>query len=278
MRIEREPYYEPERIYSEVKAKVKQIKAKGENLDYISFVPDGEPTLDKNLGLELDMLKDLNIKTAVITNASLLWMDEVKADLAKADWVSLKVDAADEDVWHKTDRPHGNLNFQKVLEGMIDFAKSYKGNLVTETMLVEGLNDSTKHLEMISKQVSKIQPRKSYVLVPTRPPAEGDIFRATSEKLVEAAAIINNNSGTRVECITADDSEQGFFFTDNISEDLLNITSVHPIREEIVQHYIKLKKADNSILKDLLEEGKIIEYKFEGKKFYKRNLEFIKKK
>ena len=123
MQIQREDFYKPEDIYSEVKSKVDQLKENGEHLDYISFVPDGEPTLDKNLGIELNLIKNLNVKTAVITNASLLWMDEVKEDLSKADWVSVKIDAVNEDIWHGIDRPHGNLSHQKVLEGMIDFSK-----------------------------------------------------------------------------------------------------------------------------------------------------------
>ena len=263
MQIQREDFYKPEDIYSEVKSKVDQLKENGEHLDYISFVPDGEPTLDKNLGIELNLIKNLNVKTAVITNASLLWIDEVKEDLSKADWVSVKIDAVNEDIWHGIDRPHGNLSHQKVLEGMIDFSKSYKGTLVTETMLVSGLNDNTQHLESIAELISKINPQKSYILVPTRPPAENNICRASCESLIEAAGIINNISGVSVECITEDDTEQGFFFTDNIAEDLLNITSVHPIREDIINHYIKVKKADLSILKELINQNKITEYTYE---------------
>lgn len=278
MQTIRSEFYKSEEIFSQAKFKLDQLKANGEHVDYISFVPDGEPTLDKNLGVELNLLKNLNVKTAVITNASLLWMDEVKEDLSKADWVSVKIDAAWDDVWHGIDRPHGNLSLQKVLEGMIDFSKSYKGTLVTETMLISGLNDNTQHLESIAEQILKINPQKSYILVPTRPPAESNIYRATGESLIEAASIINSISNVNVECITEDDTEQGFFFTDNVAEDLLSITSVHPIKEEIIRYYIKVKKADFSILKELINQNKIIEYTYEGKRFYKKNLDVISNK
>jgi len=273
MSIKREEFYKPEDIFSEVKSKVDNLKKSGERLDYISFVPDGEPTLDKNLGTELKLLKELNLKTAVITNASLLWMDDVKNDLLQADWVSLNVDAVHEDIWHRIDRPHGRLSLIKVLDGMIDFAEMYKGTLVTETMLVSGFNDGTRHLQDIAKHISKIHPEKSYLLVPTRPPVEKKIFRADSKKLIEAAGTINNTCGIDVECITKDDSEQGFFFTDNITEDLLNITSVHPIREDIINHYFEVMNADSAILNQLIAQNKIIQYDFEGKRFYKKNLD-----
>ncbi|MEA4832804.1 MAG: radical SAM protein [Oscillospiraceae bacterium] len=272
MQIRREAFYEPEKIFSEVKTKVNQIRENGECLDYLSFVPDGEPTVDINLGVELDLLKSLNVKTAVITNASILWMDEVKADLLKADWVSVKVDAADEEAWRLIDRPHGSLSLQKILDSMIEFAKQYKGTLVTETMLVSGYNDGTRNLESIAKQIAEINPKKSYILVPTRPPAESNIRRATSEKLIEAAGLINNASGVSVECITQDDDEQGFFFTDNVADDLLSITSVHPVREDIIMHYIRIKNADVSILNELISQKKICEYTYEGKIFYRKVL------
>lgn len=176
-------------------------------------------------------------------------MDKVKEDLSKADWVSVKIDAVWDDVWHRINRPHGGLSLQKVLESMIDFSKSYKGNLVTETMLVSGYNDDPQHIKHIAKQILKINTHKSYILVSTRPPAESNVYRATGESLIESASIINSISGVNVECITEDDSEQGFFFTDNVSEDLLSITSVHPIKE------------------------KIIENTYEGKRFYKNNLD-----
>jgi wyosine [tRNA(Phe)-imidazoG37] synthetase (radical SAM superfamily) len=272
MRINRSEFYEPFEIYLQVQSKVNQLQENGKQLDYISFVPDGEPTLDKNLGTELDLIKNLNISTAVITNASPLWMDEVKKDLAKADWVSVKIDAVWDDVWHRIDRPHGGLSLKNILDSMIAFSKSYKGHLVTETMLVSGFNDDLRHIEGIAEQISKINPRKSYLLVPTRPPAEKDISRVTGEKLIQVAGIINSISGVDVECITTDDTEQGFFFTNNIVEDLLNITSVHPIREEIIKHYFKLVKADSSILQELIEQNKIIKCTYRGKTFYKKNL------
>jgi len=278
MTAKRSGFYKPENIYREVKSKINQLKDKGEHIDYITFVPDGEPTLDINLGMELGLMQSLGVKTAVITNASLLWQDEVKNDLLKADLVSVKIDAVFDDVWHQINRPHGALRLHKILDGIEAFAKIYRGVLVTETMLVEGINDSRRHMESIAEQIAKINPQKSYILVPTRPPAEKNIRRPGSEKLIEAAGIINAVSGVNVKCITADDDEQGFFFTDDVATDLLNITSVHPIREEIVNHYIKVKNKDNAILKKLINENRIIKYTFEGKIFYKKNLNLDNKK
>jgi len=97
METQRRPYYPPEEIFDEVTDKVEKSRELGMTIDYLTFVPDGEPTLDINLGREIDMLRSLGIRIAVISNASLIWDEDVQKELCKADWVSLKVDAIEGD-------------------------------------------------------------------------------------------------------------------------------------------------------------------------------------
>jgi wyosine [tRNA(Phe)-imidazoG37] synthetase (radical SAM superfamily) len=141
MRVERAAFYEPEEILRDVRGKVEKARRAGEAIDYLTFVPDGEPTLDLNLGRAIDLLKPLGIKIAVITNSSLMWHEDSREALMQADWVSLKVDAVREDIWRRVDRPHGTLQLASIQDGILGFAKTYTGHLVTETMLVEGIND-----------------------------------------------------------------------------------------------------------------------------------------
>mgnify|MGYP001339346780 CR=1 FL=1 len=273
MQIKRRAFFNPEDICEEVEGKLQQLKAENRHTDYFSFVADGEPTLDSNLGKTITRLKPYGIKIAVISNASLLWMDEVKEDLMNADWVSVSVDAAEEDVWRKIDRPHGALSHKQILEGIIEFSKGFKGTLVTETMLVEGVNDHDPCIEKIAEQLSLIGPSKAYLLVPTRPPAESYVKRASPASVSSAVQIISSLSGANVECITEDETEEGFFFTESVVEDLLSIASVHPVREDIVDRLLKKRKEEKSIITGLLEQGRLIEFMYEGKKFYSRNLQ-----
>jgi wyosine [tRNA(Phe)-imidazoG37] synthetase (radical SAM superfamily) len=273
MQIKRRAFYKPEDICREAEAKLKQLETENRRADYFSFVPDGEPTLDLNLGKTIMLLKPYGIKIAVITNASLLWMDEVKKDLMKADWVSVSVDAAQEDIWRRIDRPHGALDHKDILNGMIEFSKGYKGTLVTETMLVEGINDHEAGIEKIAEQLSSIQPSKAYLLVPTRPPAESSVKRASQGSLSNAVRIIRDVSGADVECITGDEKEEEFFFTEAIADDLLSIASVHPVREDIVDELLEKRKADKAIITELVAQGRLIEFIYEGRKFYRKNLQ-----
>ena len=273
MQIVRREFYSPENIVREVEQKVNQIHASGQSLDYLSFVPDGEPTLDINIGTEISLLKRLNISIAVITNASLLWQEEVRADLLAADWVSVKIDAVDEKVWRIVDRPHGALNIHQILGGIVTFAEQFKGSLVTETMLVHGVNDSTEDLIKLAGQLAIIKPAKAYLLVPTRPPAEQNIKRASTQKLLEAARLIRRLSKVPVEWITGDEREDGFYFTENVIDDLLSITAVHPLRAEIVDEILKKQEVDPGEVEALVRCGKLLEFWHEGKKFYRKNIQ-----
>lgn len=269
MQVMRDEFYTPEDICNEVEEKIKVLNAKGERVDYISLVPEGEPTLDKNLGKLIELLKQFNTRIAIITNASLLWMDEVKKDLLKADWVSLKIDAADRETWLRIDRPHGSLSIENILKGVKDFASNFKGRLVTETMLVKGINDSTKSIGMIGEYIAQIKPSKAYLLVPTRPPAESFVTRPDRERLKKAFAMVRDTACVEVECITEDEGES-FFLTDDIINDLLSIISVHPVREDVIERLLKEKKYSMDIIGNLIKQGIVEQFTYENRKFFRK--------
>ena len=105
MQSERREFYSPEKVSREVETQVDKALNRNEHINYLTFVPDGEPTLDINLGREIELLKPLGIKIAVISNASLMWREDVRSDLLEADWVSMKVDAVTETLWRRVNRP-----------------------------------------------------------------------------------------------------------------------------------------------------------------------------
>ena len=131
--------------------------------DYLTFVANGEPTLDINLGESIERLKEFGIPIAVITNASLLNATEVRNNLCKADWVSLKVDSADEKVWRAINRPHILLDFNTYKENLFLFAKEYRGSLNTETMLVKDVNDNALQIQDTADLIKQIKPTTSYL-------------------------------------------------------------------------------------------------------------------
>ena len=98
MQAERRAFYPPRQILQDVQDKVERTRKVTETVDYLTFVPDGEPTLDLNLGREIELLRPLGIKIAVITNSSLIWRKDVRETLMKADWVSLKANSVKQEI------------------------------------------------------------------------------------------------------------------------------------------------------------------------------------
>jgi wyosine [tRNA(Phe)-imidazoG37] synthetase (radical SAM superfamily) len=276
--VERRSFYKPERIFREVQRLVEKVEKGGEKIDYLTFVPDGEPTLDKSLGEEISLLKELGIRIAVITNASLIDRADVRRDLSIADLVSLKVDAFSENFWRLVDRPHSSLNYNHILDGMVKFAHEFKGDLITETMLIRGVNDDEKEISRVAEFLVNLKPVKSYVAIPTRPPAENWVKPASEDVINLAYQKFREKLGeNRVEYLIGYEGDS-FASTGDFVEDLMNITSVHPMREDALENFLKKANSDWSVVHNLIKKGKLIELEFEGKKFYMRKLSSRRKK
>jgi wyosine [tRNA(Phe)-imidazoG37] synthetase (radical SAM superfamily) len=268
MQTDRQAFYDPTYIYRDVQARLLRAKETTAQVDYITFVPDGEPTLDVNLGREITLLKSSGIPVGVITNSSLLYLEGVREELGKADWVSLKVDAVQDSVWRAVDRPHGSLALDQILDGILKFAATYRGKLVTETMLVRGLNDSPGCLEETAEFIGRLRPRTAYLSIPTRPPAEPDI-QAPDEAALNTGYQIFSRSIPRVEYLIGYEGNS-FAFTDDIEKDLLSITSVHPMRAEAVDALLSRAGRSRDVVSRLLARGDLAETKYQGHTFYLR--------
>ena len=270
MRVGRQTFYQAEEIAQNVKDKVRQAKEKGEPVDYLTFVPDGEPTLDINLGKEIELVKSLGLKIAVISNASLIWRDDVRQDLQKADWVSLKVDAVSRQIWRRINRPQKMLKLERILDGMNNFANIFKGKITTESMLIQGINDSGAEIEEVADFLAELKPDIAYLAIPTRPPAVRKVTAAT-EQVINMAYQIFSKRLSNVEYLIGYEGN-AFASTGNAKDDLLSITSVHPMREEAVAEFLKRAGTSWDNVQDLIENRSLVELEYQGKKFYIRKL------
>jgi wyosine [tRNA(Phe)-imidazoG37] synthetase (radical SAM superfamily) len=267
----RQNFYEPEKLVEDVENHLKKLD-KDHAPDFLTFVANGEPTLDINLGIEITLLKKLGIPIAVITNSSLIQDKHVQDDLMEANWVSVKVDSVAEAIWNKINRPLTVINFEKIIEGLLSFASNYKGKLNTETMLVEGINDSTGLLKQNASFIAKLNPQKAYLSIPTRPPALKDVKPVSEEKITEAWQIYQE-AGLTTELLTGfEGTDTGF--TGNAFDDILNITAVHPLREDTITKLLKQNKTSLSVINSLIAQELIKSINYKGKTYYVRNYHF----
>lgn len=268
MQLERRTFYEPEDIFRDVQKRVAKAKEASARVDYLTLVPDGEPTLDLNLGKEIQLLKTLGIPVGVITNSSLLWRDDVREELGKADWVSLKLDALREGIWRELNRPHPALRLSSILDGILAFAGAFVGKLVTETMLVRGLNDSDDCVREVAGFVQRLAPFRAYLSIPTRPPAKSSV-RAPDEELLNRAYQLFSDQVNGVEYLIGYEGND-FTFTGDIEQDLMGITAVHPMRKEAVDAFLARAGALWEVVDRLVARGDLVELEHDGHLFYLR--------
>lgn len=266
--IERRLFYEPKEILREVEQKVEQLNDQGDSIDYLAFVPDGEPTLDINLGREIELLKPLGIRIAVITNASLLWDEKVRSELYNADWISVKVDGFSAAVWRKVNSPHSALDHNIILKGINDLAEGYAGEFTTETMLIRGVNDHPGELGKIAYFLTELRPKKAYISIPTRPPAAEWVKPANGEAVNQAYRIFADRS-LDVEYLIGFEGN-AFASTGDAEADLLSITAVHPMREDSVRELLSTCNEDWGVVEGLIQRGELTRIRYQGANFYLR--------
>jgi wyosine [tRNA(Phe)-imidazoG37] synthetase (radical SAM superfamily) len=275
--VKRRSFYDPEDLVSAVSRRIQAARKMGERIDYATFVPDGEPTLDVNIGKEISLIRQTGVPVAVITNTSLLWLDSVRHDLLNADLVSFKLDAVSEEAWKRINRPYQNLRLDMILEGILRFAEVFKGKLLSETMIIK-CADCGRDLGRIAVFLSKLRNlSKAYVAVPIRPSAEKWVRPAGEEVVNNAFQVFEKELGLdRVECLV-DIEGYAFSHTGDVRTDLLGITSVHPMRLEAVKEFLQAAGGDWRVITQLLRENEIKCIEFEGNTYYMRKFSGKKK-
>jgi wyosine [tRNA(Phe)-imidazoG37] synthetase (radical SAM superfamily) len=132
-----------------------------------------------------------------------MYLEEVREELKAADAVLPSLDAGNPNLYRKINRPHPELTFERLVNGLISFRETYENMLWVEVMLVQGLNDNEEALKEIAGLLQQIQPDEVHIVQPTRPPVElwvkppddAAILRAQSI-LGEVATIILPAKGT----------------------------------------------------------------------------------
>jgi len=270
MRAERRAFHDSAAVFEEVERKIREARDRSEPVDFLTFVSDGEPTLDINLGKTIEALRPLGVKIGVISNASLIWQTGVRDALHRADWVSLKVDAVKEDLWRRVNRPHGSLDLDRILEGISLFSAAHQGEWTTETMLVRGVNDGDLEVERVARFISGLSSMRSYLSIPIRPPAVRSVERPEEGTMNKAYQIFREKS-IDVEYLIGYEGN-AFASTGDAESDLLGITSVHPMREDAVAQLLSRTGASWSLIEGLIAGGKLTKVEYDDTIFFVRRL------
>ncbi len=251
--MERREYCPTTQVVDEIQA---ALKASQGQVDFVTFMGEGEPTLASNLGDMVSQVKGFwEGGIGLITNGSLFFLPEVRTDVMGFDIISPTVSAGDEMTFRRLHRPHHLFTFNRMLEGLIELRRTFQGEIWAEVMLVRDINDSPESLENIRRTILSIGADRTFVTVPIRPPAEGrasapgpDVVRRALEILPGAVDMTGPEVGGFGAC-----SE------DPIAH-LLAIAANHPLREDQVVSILSSRFSGDDVataVKVLVDEKRL---------------------
>jgi len=189
---ERKEYVPTEEIIQEID-QVLAASAGGRPIDVFTLTAMGEPTLHSGLGKVIAHLKAKTDKpVAVLTNGTLFFDPQVRADLSGADIVIPSLDAARQESFERVNQPAKALNLEQIIEGLALFGREFSGEVWLEILLVKGLNDSLDDLLALQQAVRKIQPTRIQLNTVARPPMDGLAQPVTREKMAQAVEILSD--------------------------------------------------------------------------------------
>ncbi len=174
--------------FDELISELREWVASGGRSDYITCSGSGEPTLHIRFGDIISEIKRLtNIPVCLLTNGTLFSRPDVRAQAALADLVIPSLDAPNEDIFVRINRPADGCNFQEYLDGLRAFAGEYSGDLWLEIFLVPGINDDDETVNRLAEMAEEMKPDKIQLNTAVRPPAEGCVKAVPAERMSELA-------------------------------------------------------------------------------------------
>jgi len=257
-----------DKFFSETKIlkEIKEYLKTGVGVDFITFSGSGEPTLSRSIGRLIRKIKTMTtLPVAVLTNSTLLSRPGVRRELLGADVVVPSLDGATQEVFERINRPHRYLRAEKIIEGLVEFRKEFRGQIWLEVMLVKGVNDSPAHLKKIKEAVKKIRPDKIHLNTVVRPPAEDDARPLSPAQLNK----IKKYFGDKAEVVASFRRKDRRKAPVDIARSILAIVHRRPVTLEDLESSLGLTREELSLtLQGLIENKKVKQKKHHGRIYY----------
>ena len=242
-------------ILKDVKEGIKRY-----NFDVLTITANGEPTLYPYLDELIDELQKLNKKLLILSNSSTIFKPTIQNALKKLDIVKLSLDTANPKTFKKIDRPLKGIEIDKIIEGIKRFSKIYKGELIVEILVVQGINDKKEEFIKLNKVLNQINPTRVDISTIDRPPAY-DVEPVEYERLFELSKEIKNQHIFIASRKNLENKKESLS-----KEDILTTLKKRPFTESDIENIFD----DNSkkLFFELLENGVLKEKIVANSKFF----------
>ena len=231
------------------------LKEETSSIDHLSLSGSGEPTLHSQIRLVIEGIKAItSIPIAVISNGSLLYEEGVRQDLLLADIVLPSLDAVSSEVFMIINRPCSGIFIEKVIEGLGEFRKVYKGQIWLEILFCKDVNDSKEELLRMKKVVDRIQPDLIHLNTVVRPPSEKWATPLNQKKMEEIKAFF----GEKASIISEFNRHPSAVSEKDIKEEILKILKRRPLSLSDLSKGMGISTNElDRYIEPLTREGKI---------------------
>ena len=260
--LNRKVYLPTEKIMENLK----EVLSEGRRIDFITFSGSGEPTLHLEIGKMIEEIKRISCyPVAILTNGTLLTLPEVREELKRADLVIPSLDTVNKETFQKLNRPHPQLEIEKIVEGLINFRKIYEGGLWIEIMIVDEINDTPEEILALKRAIEKIKPDKVQINVPTRPPSEKWVKVPEKNKLNKIKELL----GSKAELISEFRKRGKMSPKAHMEEEILSFLMRRPATLNNLSASLGIHKLEVlKYIEILLKKGKITEKLFNNKIYF----------
>lgn len=169
-------------------AKLQECAAGGVGIDSITFSGDGEPTLNPEFPQMVDVTLELRdrffpeCRVAVLSNATMVWKDEVFQALSRVERPIMKIDAPTTALARLINKPWPGYSVEKVVESL----KRFNGRFVLQTMFLKSGDFDSSAPEVLDGWmdiVRMLRPRKIMVYTIDRETPQKGLVKFTAEEM-----------------------------------------------------------------------------------------------
>jgi wyosine [tRNA(Phe)-imidazoG37] synthetase (radical SAM superfamily) len=259
--LDRIPYAQKADILEEVK----KVLSRKQQIDYITFSGSGEPTLNSDIGALINEVKKVtSLPVAVLTNATLLFMEDVRQDLLNADVVLPSLDAASSQIFRRVNIPHPALKIESIIDGLMRFRKLYKGRIWLEIMLIKGFNDNAEELFRIRNAISDIQPDRVHLNTVVRPPSLISAKPLGREEMAAVKKYLDEDCEVVAEFRGHRDGEAY-----NVEDAIVEMAKRRPVTIVDIANVLGISETNaGQMIRGLREKNRIEEKQYHGEKYY----------
>ncbi len=234
--------------------------------DYITLSGSGEPTLYSKIEELIHRIKNIaDIPVAVLTNGSLFWNDEVCRAVSNADLLLPSLDAGDEETFLLVNRPHRDISFSRMIDGLCSLRDRFSGTLWLEVFLIGGTSDTDEDVDKIKGYIDRISPDRVQLNTAVRVPAETWVRAVPRSRLEEIAARI----GPHCEVIADYEAMDSFREFESTCDDVLELLKRRPCSIDDISDGLCLHRNESvKYIRQLMDRHLIKMRKQEGKTLY----------